>query len=122
MAIYRKLLPGGGLRLLLDGMYSRGDITGRDEPGTVFEIDPAGLSPVASPSPHYAGLPELFGAAEQLGLEFPSEVRIIAIEVADPHTIGGEMTPAVEAALDELCRQARAAACAGCSSVGAIAH
>ena len=83
--------------------------TGSHEPGTILEIDPASLSAVYAPSPHYAGLPELLAIAEGLKLDFPRHFRIFAVEVADPLTIGGAMTPAVRAAIGDLCGRVRAA-------------
>jgi hydrogenase maturation protease len=76
--------------------------TGQSPPGTILEIEPGRLGRVIAPSPHYAGLPELFEVATRLGLQFPSETAIFALEVADPHTIGGPLTPAVQAAIPEL--------------------
>lgn len=78
-------------------------VTGRHPLGSVFEIDTGALRPVAPPSPHYVGLPELVALAAQLGLPFPSDTRIIAVEVADVHTIGGRMSSAVRRALPRLC-------------------
>jgi hydrogenase maturation protease len=77
--------------------------TGEHAPGTVVEIDTATLRPIASPSPHYVGLPEMLALAEQLGLEFPKTIRVFAVEVADPYTIGGAMSPEVERAVSEVC-------------------
>lgn len=99
-------LSGLALLEMMTG-YSRAVIidaicTGRDAPGTISQLDPAALAPVAAPSPHYAGLPEMFDLAEQLDLEFPQEIVILAVEVEDPLTIDGPMTPAVEQALPEL--------------------
>jgi hydrogenase maturation protease len=79
--------------------------TGTRPPGSIIEIDPDDLKPAKSASPHYAGIPELFAIAKELELEFPKEVRIIAIEVEDPYTIGGEMTEKVRLALPELLRR-----------------
>lgn len=76
--------------------------TGKHPPGTILEIDPQQLGRVIAPSPHYAGLPELFEVATRLGLQFPQETAIFALEVADPHTIGGPMSAAVRAAVPEL--------------------
>ncbi len=82
--------------------------TGRHSVGTVHEIDPATLKRVASPTPHFAGLPEMLDFAERLQLDFPRRVRILAVEVQDPYTVGGAMTPAVREALPELCARAEA--------------
>ncbi len=79
--------------------------TGKNSPGTVLEIDPGKLMPAANPSPHFTGLPELFVLARQFEVEFPTEVRIVAMEVEDLYTLGGEMTPAVRDSLPELVRR-----------------
>jgi len=74
-------------------------VTGENPPGTLIEIDPKDLLATAVPSPHYTGIPELFMISQQLGLEFPHDVRIIAMEIADPLTVGGEMTREVTEAI-----------------------
>jgi hydrogenase maturation protease len=89
--------------ILLDAIQ-----TGSHTAGTILELDPTKLGRVISPSPHFAGLPEMMATAEQLSLDFPSEFRILAMEVADARTIGGAMTPEVEAAIPELARRAAA--------------
>ncbi|MDW8141182.1 MAG: hydrogenase maturation protease [Candidatus Bipolaricaulota bacterium] len=79
--------------------------TGRNPPGTISELSPVDLGSVLAPSPHYAGLPELIATAQALQLDFPNEIKIFALEVEDPYTIGGKLSPAVERALEELiCR------------------
>lgn len=84
--------------ILIDAIQTR-----KHPPGTILEIDPDTLRPVYAPSPHFAGLPEMLAIAEQCELDFPGDFRIFAIEVADPYTIGGEMAPAVRAAIPEVC-------------------
>jgi hydrogenase maturation protease len=78
-------------------------VTGQRPVGEVFEIDPATLRPVASASPHFAGIPELLALADRLELQFPKRLRVVAVEVEDPYTVGGPMTPEVRAALPALC-------------------
>ena len=62
---------------------------------------------VVAPSLHQAGLPELAAVAERLGLGFPSEIRVLAVEVLDPYALGGPVSAAVAATVDELARRAR---------------
>jgi hydrogenase maturation protease len=81
-------------------------VTGAHPVGEVHEIDPATLARIESPSPHFAGFPEMLDLAARLELHFPRKLRIIAVEVLDPYTVGGTMTPAVFAALPELCERA----------------
>ncbi len=76
--------------------------TGDHPPGTVFEIDPSELRPVSIPSPHYAGLPEMIDLAARMGLEFPSVVRIFAVEAEDVRTIGAGLSESVRTSFDEL--------------------
>ncbi|MBA7626813.1 MAG: hydrogenase maturation protease [Calditrichaeota bacterium] len=79
--------------------------TGRATPGTIMRLNHEDLSQVVAPTPHYAGLPELFALARRLELEFPQELVIFTVEVADPLTVGGAMTPVVRRALPGLIEQ-----------------
>jgi hydrogenase maturation protease len=76
--------------------------TGKHPPGSIIELQPEDLSAVAAPSPHYAGLPEMMALAKQLSLAFPEEIKIFALEVVDPYTIGGAVSEAVTKALPSL--------------------
>jgi hydrogenase maturation protease len=95
-------LVGYDRALLLDAVQ-----TGRCPEGSVLEIDPRDLGRVVAPSPHYAGLPEIFELASRLELQFPSEVRILAVEIAAPSTIALELSPPVRAAVGELAARGR---------------
>ncbi|MHC4081827.1 MAG: hydrogenase maturation protease [Planctomycetota bacterium] len=97
------LLTGYDHAVLIDAVR-----TGRHPPGTVLTLDPQKLSTTYAPSPHYAGLPEVLALARALELEFPHRIEIVAVEVADSYTIDEAVTPAVLAAMPEVCRQVRA--------------
>jgi hydrogenase maturation protease len=88
--------------------------TGRKPPGTITELGLEEVGRVVAPSLHHAGLPEMAAIADRLGIDFPSETRVLAIEVQDPYTLGGAVSAPVAAAVDELARRVRAhvAACA----------
>ena len=88
--------------LLIDAI-----LTGTHEPGTILELVPKDLKSVSTPSPHYTGLPELITLANSLQLHFPDQILILAVEVADPLTVGGSMDPRVLAVLPELVNHAR---------------
>jgi hydrogenase maturation protease len=92
------VLAGHDAAVIIDAVCS-----GQRPAGTVFELDPAELAPVPVPSPHFAGLPEMLELARRLELRFPEKFRIVAVEVRDPLTIGGVMTPEVRQALPEIC-------------------
>ncbi len=66
--------------------------TGQYEPGIVIELSPEDLGEVKAPSPHYTGLPEMLHIAREMALHFPHQIKIFALEVADPYTIGGKMS------------------------------
>jgi hydrogenase maturation protease len=92
-----ELLAGYERAIIIDAVK-----TGRSPAGTIYELSPEDLDPVAAPSPHYAGLPEVLAVAKELRLEFPKEIRILAMEVEDPHTIGCELSELVKRKLPEL--------------------
>ncbi|MCS6936422.1 MAG: hydrogenase maturation protease [Candidatus Bipolaricaulota bacterium] len=107
--VVESALSGMALLDLLMG-YERAIIidavkTGRSAPGTIYELTPEDLSAGLAPSPHYAGLPELIATAKALAVDFPNEIKIFALEVEDPYTIGGRLSPAVEQALEGLVRR-----------------
>lgn len=85
--------------------------TGNAAPGHVHEIGPDELPQVTATSPHFLGVGETLALGRSLGLAMPRHVRIFAIEVADPFTLGTHLTPAVEravsAAAERVVAQAR---------------
>ncbi len=74
-------------------------VSGAVPPGTVLELTERDLAGPPGPSPHYIGLFETLELARALGVSVPREVAVVAVEAADHATIGGGMTPPVEAAL-----------------------
>ncbi len=80
-------------------------VTGRNPPGTITELGLEDVGRVVAPSLHHAGLPELAAVASRLELTFPSETRVLAVEVSDPYTLGGAVSEPVAAAVDELTRR-----------------
>ena len=85
--------------------------TGRAPPGHLHEFGPGDLSQVLTTSPHFLGVGETLALGNLLGLPMPRQVRIFAIEVNDPFTLGTNLTPtvqqAVTAAVDRVTAQAR---------------
>ena len=82
--------------------------TGHNPPGTITELGLEEVGAVIAPSLHHAGLPEMAAVADRLGLRFPFETRVLAVEVLDPYTLGGALSAPVAAAIDELARRVRA--------------
>lgn len=73
--------------------------TGKEAPGHVQEVTEESLGALHRSSPHFLGVGETLALGRQLGLEMPERVKVLAIEVADPFTMGTEMTPPLLAAL-----------------------
>jgi hydrogenase maturation protease len=103
---------------LLDGIAGRQAVvlvdsvqTGKAPPGHIHEFGPGDLSQALTTSPHFLGVGETLALGRILGLPMPGEIRILAIEVADPFTLGTDMTPAVQqavaAAVDRVAALAR---------------
>ena len=76
--------------------------TGQFPPGSIIELDPKDLESVPGPSPHFTGLPELIKIARELELDFPEQIKVIAVEVETPRTLGGKLSDSVENALPEV--------------------
>jgi hydrogenase maturation protease len=76
--------------------------------GTIIEYTPDDFQKIVAPSPHYAGLPEVLEMAKRLELEFPTDIRILAMEVENPFEIREGLTEQVEVALPELIARAEA--------------
>jgi hydrogenase maturation protease len=81
--------------------------TGRKPPGTVTELALEEVGRVVAPSLHHAGLPEMAAVARRLGLGFPAETRVLAVEVLDPYTMGAELSEPVAGAVDDVARRVR---------------
>ena len=76
--------------------------TGQEPPGFIHELDAASLKELKGGTPHFLGVGETLALGRHLGLPMPSSVRILAIEVEDPRTLGTEMTPALRSALPSI--------------------
>jgi hydrogenase maturation protease len=96
-----ELLEGYDRALLVDAIQ-----TGRHEAGTVISVPRDALRSVVAPSPHYAGLPEVFHLARRLDVPLPREIEVLAVEVKDPYTVREGLTPEVASALPHLVARA----------------
>lgn len=81
--------------------------TGQASPGTIHEVDAAGLKHLAGRTPHFLGVGDTLALGRQLGLAMPEQVRIFAVEVEDPFTLGTQMTPALQTALPAVLDRVR---------------
>ena len=97
-----EILAGYDRAVIVDAI-----VTGRNPPGTIREMGLAEVGRVVAPSTHQAGLPELEAVATRLGLGFPSETVVLAVEVVDPYTLGAGLSEPVAGALEELIGRVR---------------
>jgi hydrogenase maturation protease len=83
--------------------------TGKEAPGFLHELDATALNQLTGRTPHFVGVSETLALGKQLGLPMPEQVRIFAIEVEDPFTLGTALTPTLQAALPVIVERIRAA-------------
>ena len=74
--------------------------TGAAMPGTLHELEADQLPHQTGRTPHFLGVGETLALGRLLGLPMPHRVRILAVEVEDPFTLGTSLTPVVDSALD----------------------
>jgi hydrogenase maturation protease len=82
-------------------------LTNRAPPGHLHEFDAEQLSVLPAISPHFLGVGEMLAVGRQLGMQMPDCVRILAVEVLDPFTVGASLTPELSRALPSLVKQVK---------------
>ena len=75
--------------------------------GFVHELEAGDLNQLVTMSPHFLGVGELLALGRELGLAVPARMKIFAVEVQDPFTIGTQMTPALGDTLPHIVEQVR---------------
>lgn len=70
--------------------------------GTIHQLDPAELPRIVTSAPHFVGVGETLRLGSALDLPMPTQLRILAVEVADPYTLGTQLTEPVENALPNV--------------------
>ena len=110
-----EMLEGYEKAILLDAI-----VTGKYPPGEVIEFKPEDFSKVIAPSPHYAGLPEVLEMARRLQIDFPSELKILALEVENPYEFNTELTVDVAAALPDYIKRIQETLCQWTSTLYAF--
>ena len=79
--------------------------TGKAAVGFVHEIEATELQCSAPWSPHFVGIGEMLALGAALGLSVPKRVRIFAVEVGDPFTIGTALTPELDRVVPRIVDQ-----------------
>ena len=92
-----EIIPGYDQVILVDAIQ-----TPDGHPGEIFPLQPGALrNPLHSGSAHDLSLSGALCLGRELGMAIPedTDIRIIAIQVADVRTLDEELTPAVKAAI-----------------------
>ena len=100
-------LEGYDQAIILDAVA-----TGRCAPGTIHRWTGADFKKVVAPSPHCAGLPQILELAERVGMHFPQELHVLAMEVHDPTVFRESLTLQAQQALPAFVAEARRILCA----------
>jgi hydrogenase maturation protease len=83
--------------------------THKAPPGFIHEIDDADLKLLPGSTAHFLGVGETLVLGRQLGMPMPERVKVFAIEVEDPFTLGTQMTPTLQKALGAVVERVTAA-------------
>jgi hydrogenase maturation protease len=97
-----EILEGYDRVLILDAIF-----TGYVAPGAILEFCREDFLKAAAPATHYAGLPEVLRQAGILGVEFPQELRLLALEVENPFEFHAGMGSSTRRALPGYVDRAR---------------
>ncbi|HEY6952947.1 MAG TPA: hydrogenase maturation protease [Bacteroidota bacterium] len=76
------------------------------KPGTLRELSVDDFHEQSFASPHYVGLKEIVELAVHLEIPFPSEIRILGMEVADASILRKGLSPEIESELPRLIQSA----------------
>lgn len=76
-------------------------------PGFLHELELGDLKVLPLMSPHFLGVGEIIAAGRKLGMPMPEQVKVFAIEVQDPFTIGTELTQPVAEAIPGIVQRIR---------------
>jgi hydrogenase maturation protease len=76
--------------------------SGRASPGHLHEVGEEDIKTLPGMSPHFLGVGEILALGRLLGLPMPGRVKLFAVEVADPFTLGTNLSETVALALPEI--------------------
>jgi hydrogenase maturation protease len=82
-------------------------LTGKAPPGHLHVLQNADIAAIPTLSPHFLGVGEMLALGAQLGLHMPAQVTIFAVEVADPYTVGVNLSPDLQKELPRLIEEIR---------------
>ena len=80
-------------------------LTGKAEPGTVHYVEYGSKEQRTRRTPHFLGVADTLALGAELRIPMPRCVRIFAIEVQDPFTLGTSISRRLEAAFEAIVGQ-----------------
>lgn len=83
-------------------------VTGLVPAGTVHLLDIDSIKRLTVHTPHFLGVGETVALGNHLGLPMPNDIRVMAVEVHDPYTLGETLTEPLCAAFPHILEQVRA--------------
>ncbi len=95
------IMSGYGRVIIVDAIKTVGGHV-----GDLYEIAPADIETTPRlASPHDVDFGLVMKLGELLGQDMPKNVKIYAVEVADPYTFGEELTPEVARRIPDIVRE-----------------
>lgn len=74
--------------------------------GSIIELIPQSFSSLDHPSPHYAGLPDIFRFAKWYGIKIPDEIQILAMVIPDRYEFGEKLSDTIKSAIPDYIHKA----------------
>ena len=72
------------------------------EPGKVSILDRKDLRSIPGPSPHYVSIPQAIEIGKSIGLNVPSQIKVIAVEAKNMYNLGESLTREMESAVPRI--------------------
>jgi hydrogenase maturation protease len=96
-----EIMTGYQRVLILDSI-----VTGEHQPGTILEFPASDFETVLGSSPHFMGLPEVIDLANHLSIDFPQDIRILAMEIEKPFEFSANLSSDIKLVLPEYVHKA----------------
>ena len=95
------LMSGYERVLLLDSI-----VTGEHQPGAILEFSASEFETVLGCSPHFMGLPDVIDLADRLSIDFPQNIRILALEIEQVFEFSANLSHDIKLSLPEYIHKA----------------
>ena len=72
------------------------------ETGKFYVLDGSELRHIPGPSPHYVSIPQAIDIGKQIGLQVPTDIKIVAVEAKNLYNLGERLTPEMEKSVPQI--------------------